>query len=198
MRRMMWGGALMVWVGAQGVAAQSRPIVVIDPGHGGEQAGVRYEDILEKDIVLRMAFALGEELVARGYDVRLTRSGDYAVPGAQRRSMAEDAGAAFFLSLHVNQDEDLTKHGAEIYAHRANPRSAVAAAALSEAFEAMGSAVVSEERPWDFLASPSVPTVMIETAFMSHPVERRLVVSPDFHHELATALADGISTFLGR
>ena len=49
---------LILTLAVQTSVGQSRPIVMIDPGHGGEDAGVQAADLIEKDLVLRAAFVL--------------------------------------------------------------------------------------------------------------------------------------------
>lgn len=97
---------------------RERRVVVIDPGHGGEDPGaVAHGRRYEKDIVLTAARALREELLARNPDltVVLTRSGDYFVPLRKRYRDAEEAGAALFVSLHANSASDRRARGAEVY-----------------------------------------------------------------------------------
>jgi N-acetylmuramoyl-L-alanine amidase len=177
---------------------QARPVIMIDPGHGGDQPGVTVGEILEKDLVLRAAFALGEAFVRRGYDVRLARTGDYAVGTADRRAMAEDAQAALMVSLHFMGDEDLNAHGIEIYADLDATRSAAAAAEVATALRTLETPVVVEARTWEFLRSPTVPTIMIEAGFLTHPVERRLIMSGAYQRELAERIVDGTEAFLER
>lgn len=61
------------------VPAFARPLVVIDPGHGGPYNHARYGSFLEKDANLLIALELGRQLYASGYDVRFTRTTDTAV-----------------------------------------------------------------------------------------------------------------------
>lgn len=190
--------ALLVLGSAGAVGAQERPIVMIDPGHGGEQAGVRAGEVLEKDVALRAAFALGEAFVIRGYDVRLTRSGDYAVENADRRASAEAARAAMMISLHFNGNADESRHGIEIYGNLDDARVADLAGLLATALRGDGTPVVVESRGAEFLASPTVPTVMIEAGFLTHPVEHRLVTSSAYHHELAATIAAASASFLSQ
>ncbi len=183
---------------ASPIEAQDRPIVMIDAGHGGEVAGVEHDGLLEKDLVLRIAFTMGAEFVANGYDVRFTRTGDYDVEWPDRRSMAEKAGAVLLIMLHANGDEDVTKHGAEIYAYLEDPGSRRAAEAVGDAMREAGSEVLIEAHDWAFLQSSTVPTVMVELAFMTHPVERRLLLSRAFHHELGRIFVDATNELTGR
>lgn len=173
-----------------GLAAQERPIVMLDPGHGGDQAGVVVDDLLEKDLVLRLAYTTAAAFVEAGFDVRLTRTGDYAVPNDERRARAEEVGAALFISLHMIQSDDAGRHGAEIYFSDGVPASVRAAGIFAEAMEGDGVTVVQAARTSPFLASSSVPTVMIEAGFLTHPVEQRFLVSEEYHRRLAQLFVD--------
>lgn len=97
----MLAAALLSGAAASGpAAAEEKPLVVIDPGHGGHDQGARgVGGSLEKDVTLRFARELEKEL-ARDCRVALTRTGDYA-PGAEKRaSIANHREAALFLSIH--------------------------------------------------------------------------------------------------
>ena len=177
---------------------QERPVVVVDAGHGGAEVGVQAGDLAEKDLVLRIAFVVGAEFAERGWDVRFTRTGDYAVSWDDRRAAGEDANADLLLMLHAMGKEDTSVHGAEVYTHPDAPASVAAGRALSQALLDMGSAVLEEPREWPPLQSQTVPTVMIELAHMTHPVERRLLLADAFHHELGAALAEAADRELRR
>ena len=175
--------------------AQDRPVVVIDPGHGGEDNGVVINGWQEKDLILEMSFIIGAEFVKAGYDVIYTRTGDHGVDWNQRRKIAEDAQASLLLMLHANRDEDNNKHGAEVYLDLENDNSKLLADHIAKAFTEMGSDVLVEGKPWPFLKSTTVPTAMVEVAFMSHPVESRLLKSMQFHHEVGKAFVTAAKGF---
>ena len=183
---------------AQTPAAQERPIIMIDPGHGGPEGGVVVDDLLERDLVLRLAFTTAAEFVRAGYDVRLTRTGDYPVAGADRRAQAEAAGAALLLSLHMIRSDDPNRHGAEIYFNEGEASSVRGAGIFAQAMEEDGIEVVQMARQGAFLASPTVPTIMIEAGFLTHPVERRVLVAEPYHRRLAAIFVEATDRFLGR
>jgi N-acetylmuramoyl-L-alanine amidase len=81
-----------------------RPLVVIDPGHGGIDTGTKAASgELEKDIVLDFAQRLRERIEKAGkYRVLMTRSDDTFVPLADRVHIARNAGAALFVSIHAD------------------------------------------------------------------------------------------------
>ena len=99
------------------VAAQSRPLIVLDPGHGGVDNGASSpKGIHEKDITLAFALQLRDRLVAAGkFDVALTREDDTYLTLNDRVNLARQNRADLFISLHADtfQQEDI--RGASIY-----------------------------------------------------------------------------------
>ena len=87
---------------------KSRPIVVVDAGHGGPDGGMsgpigsRGTKIREKDITLAVSKKLGQALVRRQVDVVYTRTRDTLIDLSDRGAIANKAGASLFISIHVN------------------------------------------------------------------------------------------------
>ena len=82
---------------------EKKKIIVIDPGHGGEDPGaVGRQGTKEKDVVLRIARQLRNNLRAKGYQAYLTREGDYYVSFKKRLQIAREYGADLFLSIHTD------------------------------------------------------------------------------------------------
>ena len=81
-----------------------RPLVVLDPGHGGIDNGTKAgSGELEKDIVLDFAQRLRERIEKIGkYRVLMTRTDDTFVPLGERVRIARNAGAALFVSIHAD------------------------------------------------------------------------------------------------
>jgi N-acetylmuramoyl-L-alanine amidase len=94
-----------------------RPIVVVlDPGHGGIDPGAERAGAKEADMMLRFALELKEILLRRGsFNVVLTRQQDMFVPLEARMSIARDAGADLFLSLHADALSEGRAEGARVY-----------------------------------------------------------------------------------
>ncbi|MCU0783663.1 MAG: N-acetylmuramoyl-L-alanine amidase [Verrucomicrobia bacterium] len=86
------------------VPAKTNRAIVIDPGHGGSNAGARSvaDGRLEKEFTLDWARRLAPLLEERGWRVGLTRTNDATVSLADRVAVAEQQGADLFLSLHFN------------------------------------------------------------------------------------------------
>ncbi|MFK8251648.1 N-acetylmuramoyl-L-alanine amidase [Ancylobacter terrae] len=101
-------------------AGDPRPLIVLDPGHGGIDSGAvnASAGMLEKDVVLEIARIARTKLEKTGrYRVMLTREGDTFVPLGDRIRLARDNRAALFISLHADslsaRDGDV--RGATVY-----------------------------------------------------------------------------------
>ncbi len=91
--------------------------IVIDPGHGGDDAGARgAQGTLEKTVTLAVARRLKGAIEARlGTRVLLTRDGDQTVGLDQRAAVANNNKADLFISLHVNTSVRANIAGAEVF-----------------------------------------------------------------------------------
>lgn len=91
-------------------------VVVIDPGHGGENLGGQYEDYTEKEMTLITANAMREELEKyEGITVYMTRTGDQDLGLDERCAYAEVMDADFLFCLHYNLSGEHTLFGAECW-----------------------------------------------------------------------------------
>ncbi len=93
----------------------SRPVVVIDPGHGGVDPGaLGKSDVYEKDIVLAVAKLLRSELEKRtAYTVLMTRTDDVFVSLDKRLNFSEENDADLFISLHADSIAD-RRHASKV------------------------------------------------------------------------------------
>ncbi|WP_316360252.1 N-acetylmuramoyl-L-alanine amidase [Devosia sp.] len=100
----------------------TRPLVVIDPGHGGIDSGAETADgIKEKDIVLAFALRLQELLVASGrFDVALTREDDTFLRLEERVALARTNKADLFISVHADSFQQSEIRGASVYTRDEN------------------------------------------------------------------------------
>jgi N-acetylmuramoyl-L-alanine amidase len=100
-------------------ASSYKPVIVIDPGHGGDDSGASRYGTVEKDIVLSFSLKLREKLEATGrYKVLMTRDKDVFVPLEQRREFAERHQAALFMAIHADYTARASARGATIYSLR--------------------------------------------------------------------------------
>lgn len=100
-----------------GPADASRPLVVIDPGHGGFDPGAGTKDVREKTVALRIAQAIRDRLLAGGgIRVALTRDTDRFVSLQDRPDIARRLNADLFISIHADSAGEKGEiGGASIY-----------------------------------------------------------------------------------
>jgi len=144
--------------------ADAKPIVVLDPGHGGVDPGASSPNgVNEKEVVLAFAERLKEKLLATGrYEVFMTREDDTFLPLKERVAFAQKKGAGLFLSIHA--DYFPTKiddaRGATVYtlSERASDEEARALAAK----ENFSDAIAGVELPED--SDEVVTNILIDLA----------------------------------
>ena len=126
--------------------------IAIDPGHGGDDEGVKSGDgTKEKDLTLALARRVKAAIEARlGLRVLLTRDDDRSVPVDERTSVANNNKADLFISLHANGSMRAVATGAAIYLAAFDRDAAQAAAGGGERVPAFGGGSRDIEMvPWD-------------------------------------------------
>lgn len=140
-----------------------RPLVVLDPGHGGRDPGaIGVRGTQEKRIALAAALELRRVLEAEGRcRVAMTRTRDVFVPLAERVRFAQSRKAALFLSIHADALDDASVRGASVYT-------------LAErASDAIAERIARNENRADRFAGPSFEGVTPEVARILISLVRR-------------------------
>ncbi|MFS8608369.1 MAG: N-acetylmuramoyl-L-alanine amidase, partial [Gammaproteobacteria bacterium] len=127
-------------------------VVVIDPGHGGEDPGASGKrGVREKDVVLAIAKRLAAELERQpGIRPVLTRDGDYFVSLNDRREIAHRERADLFVSIHADSYRDPSARGATVYVlseQGASDEVARRAAARENASDTIGGVSLADKDP---------------------------------------------------
>ncbi len=97
-----------------------KPIIVLDPGHGGMDSGAEKFGTVEKDVVLAFGLVLRDLLEKSGrYKVLMTRSDDTFIPLDERTRYAERNKASLFIAIHADYSDEVSRaRGATIYSLR--------------------------------------------------------------------------------
>ncbi|WP_187170530.1 N-acetylmuramoyl-L-alanine amidase [Salidesulfovibrio onnuriiensis] len=110
--------------------------IMIDAGHGGKDPGARAYNIREKDVNLRFAKLLGEQLRQKGFNVIYTRTTDKFLALEERTALANVKKADMFISIHCNANRSKQINGLEIYTlNLAKTNAAVRVAARENAVD---------------------------------------------------------------
>jgi N-acetylmuramoyl-L-alanine amidase len=164
----------------QAGSADPRPVVVLDPGHGGIDTGTKAPGgELEKDIVLDFAKRLRERIEKPGkYRVVMTRTDDTFVPLADRVQIARNAGAALFVSIHADSlpRKEGDAQGATVYTLSETATDPAAARLAEEENRADVIAGVDLKQEPDDVAGILIDLAQRETKTFSVQFAHKLVV----------------------
>jgi N-acetylmuramoyl-L-alanine amidase len=140
-----------------------RPIVVIDPGHGGIDSGaVASDDLLEKDVTLEFGLELARQLEAGGKLVPiLTRDEDTFLSLNNRMEVARQHDAALFVSIHADTVRQDYVRGATVYT------------LSDDASDALAAALAAQENRSDILAGLALEDQPDEVADILFDLARR-------------------------
>jgi N-acetylmuramoyl-L-alanine amidase len=158
----------------------NRPLVVIDPGHGGPDTGtIAASGEMEKAIVLEFAQTLAEKLEKSGkYRVLLTRTDDRFVALGERVRFARHEGAALFVSIHADAlaaKSESDVRGATVYTVSESASDAEAARLADDENKADAIAGVDLSAEPEEVAGILVDLAQRETKNFSHHFARTLV-----------------------
>ncbi len=159
-------------------APDLRPVVVIDPGHGGPDNGTQSGSENEKDLVLGFALALRDRIEKAGkYRVVMTRTDDTFIPLSERVRIARNQSAALFVSIHADAlpRREGDAQGATIYtlSDRASDAEAERLAEAENKADAIGGVNLTEE-PTD-VADILIDLAQRETRTFSNRFARLLM-----------------------
>ncbi len=222
--------------------APRRPIIVmVDPGHGGEDPGaIGRRGTYEKNVALAIARRLKRLIDAQaGMRALLTRDADYYVPLGARVQKARRVQADLFVSIHADAFSVPTARGSSVFALSEHGATSAAARWLArkenaadliggvnlgardpllartlldlsqtaqisdslkvgqQVLEGIGNVnplhkSVVEQAGFAVLKAPDIPSILVETAFISNPDEERKLRSARHQLRLAESMNDGI------
>lgn len=227
-----------------GKAGRDRPIIVmIDPGHGGEDPGAigKYKT-REKDVVLKIARRL-KALIDRDVNMKayMTRNEDIFIPLRVRVAKAQKQRADLFVSIHADAFTNRQASGSSVFALSTKGATSTAARLLADSQNAsdliggvsrsgdryldhtmfdmvqsltindslkFGHAVLSkmggvnklhknrvEQAGFAVLKAPDIPSILVETAFISNVEEERKLRTTAFQQQVAESIFKGIKGY---
>lgn len=196
---------------ASNLAAREQPVVVLDPGHGGEDGGAEgVSQMLEKDINLAISKKLEKMLSLSGFRVVTTRSEDVSIGDStldtvkerkvsdihNRLKVIEEQGDCIFLSIHQNHFTSSRYYGTQVFYSTNN-------ASSQELAEAIRTRVLSLLQPENtrackpatssiyLLWHAEVPAVLVECGFLSNESEAQKLNDPQYQEQMAFAIYNG-------
>ena len=201
-----------------GPAVPGSRIIVLDPGHGGDDFGTAHNGLVEKYITIDVARRLRALLVAAGWTVRMTRDSDIDPVSAAnlaamradgkpnpddraylqtRCDVANTVNARLFISIHVNYSDSSSVNGTTFYWYK--PQDQALAQTLERAvIPAAGTSDIGPRHEnFYVIRHTTMPAVLIETAFISNPHDAALLGSSSFLQNMAQGIANGVKAYAG-
>ena len=176
--------------------------IVVDAGHGGEDAGALSPHALpEKDANLRLARDVEAHLKARGFRVVMTRTDDSALALYDRPKVAHQVKADAFVSIHHNAPGYATNPAGcryqAVYSWNAlGDRLAKAVVRrLAAARPSLPSKGVVRAN-YAVTRNPEIPSCLVEADFVTHPEGESAIWDASCREVAAAAIADGIADWL--
>ncbi len=208
-------------------AVSTAPVIVLDPGHGGQDSGTRsvLPGKFEKDLTLDWALRLRDLLTARGWQVRMTRTNDCDLSIPARVAFADEVKADLFVSLHFNSaGGKLSESGLETYCltpagmpsnltrgypddlrttfpnntfDDENLRLALMLHRELLQTSRMTDRGIRRARFLGVLRGQQRPAVLVEGGYLSNAAEARLITSSAYRQKLADGLAKALIEWSG-
>lgn len=197
-------------------------VICLDAGHGGRDPGNQAAGRREKDLTLQLVAEVRSRLQKAGFTVVLSRSSDRFIELSERAAVARKRGADLFVSLHFNGTggDRSAAQGSEVYAltpagaastnargegagsrtyagNRNNSKNLLLAYQMQRSLlRTLGSEDRGVRRArFEVLREATMPAVLIEAGFLSHPVEGRKIFTADYRQRMAQAVVDGIQSY---
>ena len=197
-------------------------IICLDAGHGGRDPGNQIGGRQEKDLTLRLASEVRDQLQKAGFKVVFSRPSDKFIELADRPALARKWGADLFVSLHFNATgtgRDAAR-GSEVYcmtplgaastnargegagsgAYSGNRNNAKNLLLAYQIQKALVRTLDSEDRGvrrarFEVLREAAMPAVLIEAGFLSHPIEGKKILTVEYRRQMARAIVEGIVSY---
>ena len=194
----------------------SKPLVILDPGHGGKDGGTVSGDVLEKNLNLLLVKKIANELKRHQISVVTTRSVDEMVGLSDRALIANKYPNAIFVSIHHNAATLNSAKGIETYYSNKKPKSLkieqmrLLKIKEGEAFVDNRSKMLAKllhssvcqvtdaadrgvrDRSLAMTRWVSCPSVLIECGFLTNPEEKLDLLSESYRDALSRGVTDGI------
>lgn len=219
-------------------------IVMLDPGHGGEDPGaIGYNKTREKDVVLQIARRVRNLLKNEAkIKVYMTRNEDVFLPLKVRVEKARALHADLFISIHADAFTSRSVKGSSVFALSTRGASSSAASYLAQTQNEaddiggvsrsgdkyldhtildlvqkttlgngvlLGTSILNrmknvnklhkpsiEKAGFAVLKAPDIPSVLVETAFISNPAEEQKLKTAAFQNQVSKAIVDGIKDYI--
>ncbi|KPE49340.1 N-acetylmuramoyl-L-alanine amidase [Chryseobacterium indologenes] len=171
----------------------NKKVIVVDAGHGGNDNGVVYGNIAEKDITMNIAKEIKKFNDGQNeYEVILTRDSDTYPSLSDRTAMINKLNPEIVISLHVNSSpqKESSDQGTEVFVQNTE-NSKQLAKKISKKFDVRK----VEERNLHILRETKAPAVLVELGFINNTKDRAYITSEKGQKEIAQKFTEIIREY---
>lgn len=192
--------------------AKEKRVIIIDPGHGGDDPGVvGIDNIKEKDVNLEVSMLLQKKLKKAGYEVVMTRDADVGLyePGSKHKKVQdmqkrcqiiEEINPICTISIHQNSYPDAAVKGPQVFYFTHSDTGKNLAKSIQDELNVK----LEVERPrvekgnttYYMLKRSASPTVIVECGFLSNQDESRKLQDKSYQKKIVDAIMEGSSRFI--
>jgi N-acetylmuramoyl-L-alanine amidase len=172
--------------------------IVLDPGHGGDDAGVCGHDLVEAEITLDLATRIEGRLGALGVTTYLTRSAETCPSETERARFANDVGAELVVSLHLDALANSRACGSATFFYGATLPGRITRSAIVEKLADLISREVTSRtdlvngrthpKAWELLRLTRMPAVRLEAGYVTSESDAARLATGEFRDALAEAV----------
>lgn len=173
----------------------SRPTIIIDAGHGGNDTGAHNGLVYEKHLNLDTARRLERELKKRGYKTLMTRERDEFIPLLSRAQFANRHRNALFISIHYNSTWKTAVAGLETYYYSYTGYQLASKVHARIIKKLKGENRGVKRARFSVLRNTSCPAILVEGGFVSNSKERAKLLQAWYREAIAEAIATGIDDY---
>lgn len=199
------GNDLIIKIRKEPVIDARKPLkgltIAVDAGHGGSDYGsVGPTRVKESEINFDIAQRLKKVLEEAGACVVLTREDDTNVPLYDRPKKAQDNNSLIMVSLHANAlpagGDPYQKHGTSVFYYNKESYK-LAETIKTQLIKDLGTKDDGTSKASFVLTRPSMPlSVLVEVAYMIHPVEYNLLLDENFREKAAISIKTALETYI--
>ncbi|MGH1047494.1 N-acetylmuramoyl-L-alanine amidase (plasmid) [Bacillus mycoides] len=172
----------------------SEKVIVIDPGHGGNDPGsIGPNGTREKDITLKTAKNIQKKLEEKGMTVILTREDDTFVSLKNRVAIAQNKSADLFLSIHYDGFTTSDVNGVTTYYNKGLKEWTLAKMIhghLSKHIQSKDRGVKSGD--YNVLRENEQPSLLLELGYITNPEDEKRMNSKNFQTDVASGVVNGV------
>ncbi|AFY95081.1 N-acetylmuramoyl-L-alanine amidase [Chamaesiphon minutus] len=182
--------------------SSGRVLVMLDPGHGGKDPGaIGVSGLREVDVILPVAKRVAEILERQGIAVKMTRNSDYFVGLDERVSIAREAGANIFISIHANAiDNRPDVNGLETYHYNIGQSLAETVHRTVVDYVNKNGFYLNDRRVRSarflVLRKSAIPAILVEMGYLTSEAESARLRRDDYQKVMAEAIAKGIIQYV--